>query len=236
MNQSFIPTADSDFANFLSNLGTKLAPNAVTVGLVAADATAVSTDATSFQTLVVDQINKQTAAKGATTAKDLSRATIEKRTRALIKRIKSHPAYTATLGEQLGIAAPAGTAAPVRMMAQATAEARPTLRGLVAGDGSVGLKFKKHRHTGVMIFGRRGDETAFTLLAKQLFSPFIDDRENLVPGEPETREYYGLYVDGDQTVGQQSDVTRQTVPAKAKEPAPAPARAETTPAPAAKAA
>jgi hypothetical protein len=82
----------------------------------------------------------------------------------------------------------------------------------------------KKSYSGVMLYGRRGSETEFGLLSKQLVSPYVDDRENLAAGVPETREYRAQYFRNDQPIGQMSDILVVTVPAgKAAETAPAPA-------------
>lgn len=212
MNKPLIPSTDADFANFVSNLGAKLAPMVTTFGLTAADATAVTTDATSMQAAVIDQLSKFAAAKGSTQAKAVLRQGVEKRTRALIARLKSHPAYTSTLGEQLGIVAPTEGAGTIKPLTTASRNSQPRMTGLLSADGKVGIRFVKNGYSGIIIYGRRGDEKELTILAKQLRSPFMDERANLVAGEPETREYRAIYLDGDQPAGKPSDVLVVTVP------------------------
>lgn len=214
MKSDLIPTSDNDLVNLLQNLGTRLAPLAATLGLTAADATAVTTDATGLRNLVLDQEDKYNAAKSATAAKLGGRTTIEKRTRSLIRRIKAHSAYTPAMGEQLGIAgSAAGPVRPLAATSGASADDRPSLRASVSGNGAVMVKFAKQGHTGVLLYSRRGDEREFVLLAKQLRSPLIDRRENGAAGQPEMREYMAQYFEADEAIGQMSDTTSVTIPA-----------------------
>lgn len=209
MRTDILSTSDSDLANTLANVGTKLAPLAISLGLTAADATAVTTDATVLRAAVTDCLDKHTAARGATQSKTTLRNSIEKRSRTLIKRIKASPNYTPTIGQQLGIVA---TASNISALV-ATAASRPVLKGVVNGDGTMDIKFVKQGYSGVMLYSRRGSGTVFTLLGKQLCSPCVDARPNLVSGEPETREYRAIYIENDQTVGPMSDTLTLTAPA-----------------------
>lgn len=214
MTKTLIPSKDSDFANYVANLAAKLAPMVATFGLTAADATAVTTDATGMQAAVIDQIAKVGAAKSSTEAKTILRKAVEKRVRSLIGRLKSHPAYTSALGEQLGIVAPGAEAAPLRAMAEATKDCQPVLSGVLGADGSVGVKFTKKGFTGVMLYSRRTGENEFVGLGKQLRSPLVDQRPNLTAGQPETREYRAVYLENDQPVGRPSAILIVTVPAQ----------------------
>lgn len=89
-----LPHTDRELVDMLQNLGVRLAAVVATFNLTAADATAVTTDATNLRTLVLDQADKENAAKSATAAKITSRTTVVKRTRALIRRLKAHANYT----------------------------------------------------------------------------------------------------------------------------------------------
>ena len=54
-------------------------------------------------------------------------------------------------------------------------------------------------------------ETAWTLLGQDNFSPYLDGRALLVAGQPEERRYRLRYLDGDELVGEYSDVMAVTV-------------------------
>lgn len=70
--------------------------------------------------------------------------------------------------------------------------------------GVVELRYKKLGHQGVRVYGCRTGETDFALLGTYTLNTFTDPRPNRVPNQPEQREYYAVYVDKDQAVGQQS--------------------------------
>lgn len=120
------------------------------------------------------------------------------RWRVLVDRIKSHPAYTATIGEDLGIAAPEP---PPQLM-------KPSIRCEQQTGGPVSLRIKRDGHDSIMVYCRRGAEAAATLLGTYTSSRIEDTRANLVAGQPELREYTAQYRDKDVLVGDVSDVCR----------------------------
>ncbi|MBC7821690.1 MAG: hypothetical protein IAG10_32800 [Planctomycetaceae bacterium] len=61
------------------------------------------------------------------------------------------------------------------------------------------------------ILSKRGAETAFTLLAIDTESPYIDTRANLA-ALPEVRQYQAQYLLGDEPIGNISPTLNVTVP------------------------
>jgi hypothetical protein len=118
---------------------------------------------------------------------------IEERFRALARRIKAHPAYTVGMGEDLGIHADEDT----------TELTAPVLTVKLDGRNPV-ISFKKGKSDGIRLYGRRGSETAFTFLAVDTRSPYVDNRPNQTEGVPEKREYYAFFMVSDQEVGAKS--------------------------------
>ncbi|MBC8116178.1 MAG: hypothetical protein H7062_17465 [Candidatus Saccharimonas sp.] len=53
---------------------------------------------------------------------------------------------------------------------------------------------------------------AFSFLAIDTSSPYVDTRANLVAGSPESRQYQAQYLNGDDPIGQLSDILNVTVP------------------------
>ena len=82
---------------------------AATFGLVAADTSPIATDNTDYHGKVTNQVTTANVAKQATADLGISRTNAEKHARALAKRIKAHPAYTAAFGNLLGIVGPEDT-------------------------------------------------------------------------------------------------------------------------------
>ena len=122
---------------------------------------------------------------------------IIRRTRDLVLRIKAHPNYTEVIGEDLGIIG-AEVAAPDLVKPTGKAEALP--------NHEVRITFTKASHDGVDVESQRAAETAWTYLAFDGFSPYVDNRPPLVAGQPEERRYRLRYRDSDVPVGDYSDV------------------------------
>jgi len=118
--------------------------------------------------------------------------------RGSVNYIKNHPSYDVADGIDLGIE---GTAAPAPVM-------KPTATQKATGPNTVRHNVKKNGHQAVDVYCRRGTEEAPTKLGRYSRSRFDDDRPNLVPGQPECREYTYQYVDNDEPVGEVSDVYR----------------------------
>lgn len=104
------------------------------------------------------------------------------------------------MGEDLGIHTPEGSAAITA----------PVLTVKADVDHAV-ISFKKGKADGVRLYCKRGSETAFTFLAIDTRSPYVDNRPNLVEGMPEKREYYAYLFDDDAPMGEQSAIVSITL-------------------------
>ena len=92
-----------------------------------------------------------------------------------------------------------GPATPLtRVAAQAPALVVSAELGVVYG------RYTRHSHQGIDLYSCRTGESEFTLLGRFNMSRWEDRRPNLVPGQPEQRDYYAVFVDRDQQVGAQS--------------------------------
>ncbi|MFA6545989.1 MAG: hypothetical protein WCS99_16335, partial [Limisphaerales bacterium] len=142
------------------------------------------------------EVLAKNAAKTATSDCAASLRSIKTAARALARRIKEHPAYTPALGQQLGIIGPEDTTD--------LSASKPTLTVDDQQNGLIIIGFNKSISEGVNIYSRRGSETAFTFLARDTFSPYVDNRAPL-SGTTEHREYQAVYVVNDDEVGLRSD-------------------------------
>ena len=105
----------------------------------------------------------------------------------MVKAIKARPAYTETMGLQLGIVGEEDTAEnPLPDFSLKIERA--------GGCECVKVIFKKYGRQGVVIYGRRGGGD-WELLAIDLASPYLDERPLLAAGVPEIREYKLQYYD-----------------------------------------
>ncbi|MDA1015148.1 MAG: hypothetical protein O3A00_11935 [Planctomycetota bacterium] len=202
--QDYIPNPDAGLVAWHDNFNTQVAALAATFGLVAADTAAVAATNTDLHA----KFNTSQAAKATAQAKNTEKSAAFaagiSSSRALAKRIKTHPAYTAAFGQQLGIIGPEDTTD--------LTQAKPTHKLLAVTPGSVTIGFNKSVSSGVRLLSKRGAETAFTFLAIDTESPYIDTRANLVVGVPESRQYQAQYLIGDEPVGNLSNALNVTVP------------------------
>jgi len=217
----YLPSKLSDLMVWFANFASKIGGYASTLGLTPAEVTQVQTDNTVVQLVINGAEIRKADYQEWVAFRDLvlhaplgtpmpsvptpgnvgaipngAAAAIIPRTRALVQRLKAHPNYTRAIGEDLGIEPP--TSAPPD---------RPTLKARSETAFRVRLTFTMHRYPMIEIQSRRGDETAFTTIAYDTSSPYIDGREPLEAGRAETREYRARYMDRDnQPIGDWSDI------------------------------
>jgi hypothetical protein len=199
----FIPNTDDALSTWLTTFKNKLAANAASLGITAADTTIYQNqcDALIAAIATVDDAKKQL--KNKVVAKDAVRSDTITNIRTLVNRIKNNAAYTPAIGSDMGII----TSTPVFD----GANAKPTLTISQSG-GQLIIKFDKQKSNGVKIYSKRGSEANFSFLALDTHSPYHDNRPNTVAGQPETRQYYAYYIDtNDEQFGLQSDVGSVTV-------------------------
>src|SRR6266566_6649500 len=143
---------------------TSVLANAATFSLVAADTTDVTNDNTDYNAKVTNQVTTTNTAKQATADLGTSRTTAEKHARALVKRIKAHPAYTAAFGNLLGIVGPEDTTDISTLKPEITGEAKKG--GVVEIDfnlaNSEGVNMNPESFRG---YSRRNGDTDFKFLA-----------------------------------------------------------------------
>lgn len=201
--QDYVPDKDGDFLSFMNNFKTQVAALAATFGLTAGEVAAVDTDYATFNTKLTTLNTKKAEQQAAATDKQTTRKSVVSRVRALGNRLKAHPSYTAALGQQLGIVGPEDTTD--------LTQSKPTLQAVSVNPGVVTIGFNKSISSGIRLLAKRGTEAAFTLLAIDTESPYVDTRANAAAG-PETRLYQAQYILGDDPVGNLSDVLTVTVP------------------------
>jgi len=115
--------------------------------------------------------------------------------RSIVKIMKASSAYTLAAGESLQVELDAPV--PDRNNLQ------PRFKADVDANMIVKLYYKKGIASGVQAFCRRGGEKDFTFIGFDSVSPMLDPRPNLTD-QIEEREYYLIYVIGDDPVGKKS--------------------------------
>ena len=227
----YLPDGDADRGLWMINFNVKLPTYATRLSVTTAQKTIVSNDASVFA-YALDLVSgsktfehtavefKDAMNDGAETnlvtpipvftvsgvvPTDAVAPGIFKRIGKLVKTIKSHPNYTADIGKDLGIigADPVSSFAPEKI--------QPVLKGKIVGTRKVEVKYTKGNLDGVILESKRGAETAFTILAQINKPTYTDDRPNLNPVLPETRQYRASGFINDVVVGVMSDIITITV-------------------------
>lgn len=118
-------------------------------------------------------------------------------------RIRNTTGYTRPIGEDLGIE-PIGSSVTL---------GDPLFTALALPNSEVRLDWVKSIASGVLVESQRGNEVSWTVLGVDNYSPYLDARPALVPGQPEVRRYRIRYIVGDEAVGSYSAiVTVTTIP------------------------
>ncbi len=202
--QDYIPKPDGDLIAWHDNFKTQVVAVAATFGLATAETDAV----TAANTDLHAEFNASQSAKAMAQARNTEKSDAftagVTSARALANRIKTHPAYTTAFGQQLGIIGAEDTTDLTQQ--------QPTLKAQAVTPGSATIGFNKSVSSGVRLLSKRGAEAAFSFLAIDTASPYIDTRPNLVAGGPESRQYQAQYLNGDDPVGNLSDIVNITVP------------------------
>ena len=102
----YVPHQEAKFLAWHDQFKTQLASLAASLGISASEVTDVDDDNSAVHTKHITAADAKTVQEAATRDKNLTFDRAKGRARALAKRIKAHPEYTATIGHQLGIIRP----------------------------------------------------------------------------------------------------------------------------------
>jgi hypothetical protein len=231
-HSDYIEHTDDGLAKQMITFRDNIAGELAALGLLATDEDLVqqALDATRFRAMVDFNGTMQYAAKSWTAEKNFERdggslaaasqtvpvlpkdfpaavpPGILTRFRKLVKRIKALKTYTVAIGEALGIEA----ATPVAAAALAVT-AQPVARGRALVSGGAEIGSTKGEAEAVDVYCQRDGDAAPIRLARVMHLPYIDARPLLVPGKPETRQYYTVFVGHDQEYGQPSATIKVVV-------------------------
>lgn len=219
----FVKRADLDFVAQLNNFKNKIDNYKVVLGLTDPQVDSFKADAKYMVFVLEGSITANTYKQGWTSLKQDTRTGdaavaapalpidpypfpvdismpppsvaygVEQRFRTLVGQIKASPAYTVSMGEDLGIVADESSVELTK----------PELTVKMEGGLPV-IGFKKSKSDGIKLYSKRGSETTFSFLAVDTRSPYVDNRPNETPGTPETRAYYAYFIVNDEQVGDQS--------------------------------
>ena len=125
--------------------------------------------------------------------------------RKLIGQIKSHDIYTEAIGMDLGV-----IGAEVNLTQEEINTAKPKVVATIVGNYII-FDWLKRMFDGVAIYRKRGNETTFTLIGRDTFSPFEDAIGNITEGASEVRIYKFIYILDDKEIGLFSDEIKVAV-------------------------
>lgn len=224
---SYIPTSDSDKGIWLNNFSTKIGNHASALGLSAAEITSINDDAAFFSYILnLHEGVKQTLANITSYKKLAKHAVVNQhlgaipampvlstaptqtpegifdRISMIVKRIKGNPAYTAVIGNDLGIIAP-----PVVINA---ATMQPDLK-VTLEAGRPRVRCTKGEAAAIDLYVDRKDGAGFILLSRLLKTDYVDVT-NLPSGTVIAEwDYKGIFVIGNTQIGLMSPVVSITV-------------------------
>jgi hypothetical protein len=197
MKRDWYPNQDAKRAAFLENYVANMDKACGLLNISASIFADSLTAAHAWLAAYENRVAMQKKLDTATRAFQKQARTTDQTVRAAAKQIKGImdvPTEVLNLLELVG----SGEAAIARVDAQA-----PRLSVSVE-LGTVLLKYRKLGHQALLLYSCRTGEDAFTLLGTYTLNRIEDTRPNLVPGQPEQRQYYAIYMDKDQPTGGQS--------------------------------
>jgi hypothetical protein len=200
--QDCIPKKDADFLTQLKYLRDKAPTQQAVLNISPADLATLTADATLFEGKLGAFNDADAAYSAASADKQNTRAAVEGRERAIIRRLKSAPGYTDAIGQLLKIIGPDDTTD--------LTTAKPDLSATPQAHG-VELDFTKSKSDGVNIYSKRDGDADFVFLAHDTSAPYVDNRTLLAAGKPEVRRYKAIYVLNDDEIGNFSDEVVATV-------------------------
>ena len=122
----------------------------------------------------------------------------------MVKTFKAHVSYTESIGKDMGF-----------IGSEYTGRDNPddiqTKLTLKETAGKIKIKYVKGGIDSIKLESKRGAETEFTLLDKLSLTTYTDERETLLPGVPEIRQFRAWCIIKDKVVGKVSDTVSITV-------------------------
>ena len=200
--RDFMPKTQDSYLTWHDNYLSEATAHAAALGISAPDLAAITTRNADLHARATAATTAQNAAKAATSKFTSSIETSQQAERRNAKTWKLNANYTSAMGDELGIE---GAEDSTDMES-----AKPNLKVAVKGNGVVEVAFNKMNAEGVRLYGQRDGESGWTLLARENYSPYVDNRPLQAANKPEIRKYKALFVIGREEVGLESDVVEAT--------------------------
>lgn len=194
----YLPKSEGELFVWLTNYNAKIPTQGLVVGLVAADITDQTNANGNLMEGITDVEQGKAELKNRVAAKDAAKLSALASLREQVRRIKTHPAYTEAIGQDLGIIGSEEE--------QDMENSHPEITNCAAYPGYVRNKFKKNGFDAVNMYTRIKGTATWIFLARDTNSPYDDHRPLTTPNVPETREYMCIGLVGDIETGLQSDI------------------------------
>ena len=196
-HDDYLPKTDAALMAWHDNFKDELAGEIGTrLGVTAATNAALAARNTRLHELLTAKNDAERAYRASVTAWTSEVGGAEDEVRPLVQRLKTSPEYTTSDGEDLEII---GSEIDKNLSNKA-----PVLKAKTDASG-VELSYTKGVSDGINLYCRRATETEFSFTKRLTKPKGRDDRPNLAPGA-EKREYYAVYVQGDNEVGLKSPI------------------------------
>ena len=193
----YIPSTDIEKFNWLTNLKTKLATYAVTLGIDATRLAQITAWCNDLIAKIQSVEEKKNAWLTAAALKKTQEQTSLGGLRAEINLWKAQPTMTPGIGTDLQVLGSGAVFDPDTF--------KPEIK-IEVFAGYVRIKFKKGQSDGVNIYSRKQGEMPWKFVARDTNSPYDDHTPLATPGVAEVREYQAFGVLNDAQIGQPSDI------------------------------
>lgn len=196
--RDYVPSREPEQIPWSGNLNAKIAIHGAAVGLSPAEITDVQDNCNNIVKALNDFEQAKRDFQEASNLKNDAKNPALANIRIVAQRIKKNAGYNTAIGEDLGIIGDEQTVD--------AANAKPELKHAKVPGGQE-FKFNLKRYfDGVNIYRKLPSAAAFSFLARDTSSPYIDT----TPIENGT-QYYAYYVLGDTETGQRSDTVTVSV-------------------------
>ena len=228
----YLPGGDTERVRWLNNFSAKLPGYSDTLGITDEELDSVKKDAavfayvvqlveaskrekqerTAYKNLLRNgpegvQLNRIVAPGQPAPAPEPVPPGIFVRTGRLVNRIKNHPSYNESIGQDLGIIGAETVEDDIAL--------QPSLKISLKAGYPV-ISWKKGASDGIQLYVDRMDGKGFVFLATDMRSPYVD-KARLPDGVESARwEYKAIYIQDDESIGKFSDVASVTVGAVPK--------------------
>lgn len=201
--KDFVPHNDAELDNWLGNFASQIPTIAVTLGITAAEATALVALITTTRTDINNVVAKKAEIQSLIGNKELRKDSMLKVLRPIVKRMKNHPAYNEDdQGKHLGVV---GVHTDVDL-----SSLKPVLKGKTF-TGMPQISWKKGEADGLILYVDRKDGHGFITLITSTTTSYTDKFKLPASVASAVWTYKAVYIKGDEFTGEFSDEIKITV-------------------------